>query len=66
VGLTAWRDAHNAAESATDASYDEVSRRVGQTLLMASMSDAGTVSVECPERQPGLVALGEERGQGLG
>lgn len=66
VGLAAWRDAHNAAESATDASYDEVSRRVGQALLMVSMSDAGAVSIECPERQPGLVAIGEERGQGLG
>lgn len=29
VGLAARRDAHNAAESPMDASYDEVSRRSG-------------------------------------
>ncbi len=63
MGLSAGRDAHDPAQPTAHTSYDDVGGRVGQALLVVPMCDAGAVSIEGPEGEPGLGPLGEVRGQ---
>lgn len=66
VCLTTVCGAHDAAQSAADASHDDMGGRVGQAFLMMSVGDRGAGTIEGPETDPGLGSLGEVGGQRLG
>ena len=52
VCLTARCGAHDAAQSAADASHDDVGGRVGQAFLMMSLGDRGAGTIEGPKQIP--------------
>jgi hypothetical protein len=53
VGLPAGCHAHDPAQSTAHTSHDDVRGRVGQALLVVPMCDAGAVTIEGPEGEPG-------------
>ena len=58
--------AHDPAQPAANAPHKDVGGRVGQALLMVPVGDRGAGTVESPETESGLGALGEVAGQRLG